>query len=90
MDKTTTDGKIRSALRRLWLRSRERSEALKKAQYSCHDCGVKQSRKKGHEQKVEVHHIDGILNWQEIIKNIRKNLLNDNLEVLCPECHSKK
>ena len=88
----TTDSQIKSALRRLWLRSKERAEILKQSEYTCAECGVKQSKAKGKEQKVEVHHKEGILNWQEIYDAIRKNLLCDvdGLEVLCPDCHSEK
>jgi predicted HNH restriction endonuclease len=82
---------IVSAIRQLWLRSGERAQAMKDAKYCCQSCGVKQSKKKGHEQKVVVHHKEGILNWDEIIEVIRKNLLcsPDKLEVLCPNCHDK-
>ena len=86
----TTDSQIKSALRIIWLRSRERAECLKKAGYCCVKCGVKKSTKKGKEQKVEVHHRKGILNWQEMYEAIRKNLLCDDIEVLCPDCHEKK
>lgn len=85
----TTPGKIRSHLRQLWLRSKERSATLKRSGYCCEKCGVKQSKKKGFEQKVEVHHLEGILNWNEIIDLILDQLLCDisKLKVLCPECH---
>ena len=88
----TPNNKIKSALRQLWLRSRERAAAIKRDNYSCCRCGVKQSRKKGFEQKVEVHHKNsGIENWEEIYKVIRKHLLVNEaeLETLCPECHKK-
>jgi predicted HNH restriction endonuclease len=73
------------------MRSSERSSALRGTSYCCASCGVKQSKKKGHEQKVVVHHKEGVLNWDEIIETIRKNLLcsPDKLEVLCPDCHDK-
>ena len=79
-------------LRRLWLRSRERACALRKAGYSCESCGVKQSKAKGKEQKIEVHHKEGILNWDELVEAVRKYLLcsPDKLKVLCPECHKKE
>lgn len=79
------------ALRQLWLRSRERSECLKLAHYTCNSCGIKASTKKGFEAKVEVHHKEGILNWDEIVEAIRKNLLCDptKLEALCPACHDR-
>lgn len=54
-------------------------------------CGVKQSRAKGKEQKLHVHHKKGIGNWQRVVEVIREELLcdPDDLQVLCPECHYK-
>lgn len=85
----TPDSRIRSALRQIWLRSAERSAALKRDNYSCVKCGVKQSKAKDNEQKVEVHHERGVLNWNALISDIRHYLLcnPDFLETLCPECH---
>ena len=90
MTNTTPRSRIKGMLRQLWLRSAERSECLKRDRYSCQRCGVKKSVKKGFEQKVEVHHKEGILNWDEIIDLIHEQLLCDidKLETLCPECHS--
>ena len=70
----TTNSRIKSKLRELWLRSRERGAVLKREKYTCEKCGVKQSRKKGFEQKVEVHHKEGILNWDKIYEVIREQL----------------
>lgn len=83
---------IKSALRLLWLHSRERSECCKRDNYSCVSCGVKQSKAKGKEQKIEVHHKDGVGNWDAVIDLIRKELLCDieHLETLCPSCHALK
>lgn len=88
----TQRSQIKSALRLLWLRSRERAEALKLYSYSCNNCHVKQSKAKGKEQRVEVHHKEGIGNWDKVIDVIMEELLCDptKLEVLCPECHLKK
>ena len=88
----TPRSKIRAALRRLWLRSRERAFALKLAGYKCQKCGVKQSKAKGREQKIEVHHQEGIGNWESIIDEIYIELLIQPtcLKVLCPECHKKE
>ena len=87
----TPSSQIRTALRRLWLRSRERQAALKRDGYYCQRCGVKQSKAKGKEQAVEVHHKNGIENWPELIGAIRKYLLIDHeqLETLCPKCHKE-
>jgi len=76
-------------LRQIWMRSKERSEALKQAKYTCAKCGVKKSQAKGKEQKVEVHHKLGVGNWDRIIQVIREELLcpPEHLEVLCPDCH---
>ena len=63
----TPRSKVRAALRQLWLRSRERAAALKREKYTCQRCGVKQSKAKGKEQKVEVHHKEGIGNWEIVI-----------------------
>ena len=80
---------IKGNLRRLFLRSKERNEVLKRDKYTCQQCGVKQSKKKGFEQKVQVHHKEGVLNWADLIEMIRKYLLcsPDKMETLCPECH---
>lgn len=85
----TPNSKIKASLRRLWLRSRERQAALKRDKYTCVKCGAKQSRANGKEVYVEVHHKDGVLNWQELYAAIRKYLLcsPDQMETLCEECH---
>jgi len=40
----TPNSRIKSALRQLWLRSRERAKRLKEDKYTCQKCGKKQSR----------------------------------------------
>ena len=91
MSEETPRSQIVHALRQIWLRSRERAECLKRETYTCQACKVKKSQKKGFEQKVEVHHKEGVLNWDEMIESIRKNLLcsPDKLEALCPACHAE-
>jgi 5-methylcytosine-specific restriction endonuclease McrA len=88
----TPNSQIRSALRKLFLRSRERAAAMKRDLYSCQKCGVKQSRAKGREVYVEVHHLEGVLNWEELFKCVREYLLCDPklLQVLCEKCHEKE
>jgi predicted HNH restriction endonuclease len=88
----TPSSKIRAALRQLYLRSRERAAALKASGYCCERCGVKQSRAKGREVYVEVHHRAGILNWKKVFEFIRAELLvgPEKLEVLCKECHKEE
>ena len=90
--KHTPNNKIKAALRQLFLRSRERAQALKRDNYTCRECGRKQSRAKGKEFKVEVHHAPGIDNWDEMYACIRKNLLcsPDEMETLCKECHENE
>lgn len=85
----TPYSRIVSALRRLWLTSRERQLALKIAGYTCQRCGVKASKAKGREQKVEVHHVKGIGNWNKVVMAIRDELLVPpyKLKVLCKKCH---
>ena len=82
---------VKTALRRLWMRSRERTAALKREQYTCEGCGRKQSKAKGREFAVEVHHRDGI-DWNGIVDLIILRVLQDEtkLEVLCAECHDKQ
>jgi len=89
---TTPRSQVRSALRRLWLRSRERQAALKRDRYTCQECGVKQSRAKGREMKVEVHHVEGVLNWELMFDYVYRHLLCDPkyLETLCKECHERE
>lgn len=88
----TPNSLIKSALRRLFLRSRERGAALKRDQYTCQCCGVKQSRAKGREVYVEVHHAKGVPNWDEIYGVIREHLLCDPVDMvtLCKKCHKDK
>lgn len=87
---TTPRSQVRAALRRLWLRSRERAACLKRDGYTCQECSAKQSKAKGREVKVEVHHLNGI-EWEQIIDYIFRHLLVDpkELETLCEECHDK-
>jgi predicted HNH restriction endonuclease len=87
----TPSSQIRTALRRLWLRSRERQTALKRDGYRCRCCQVKQSKAKGREAVVEVHHNAGAICWSEIEAAIRMWLLvaPEDLTSLCPKCHDK-
>ena len=91
MGTRTTRSQIKNALRRLWLYSVERRTTLKNSNYCCEQCQVKMSRAKGYEQKIEVHHKQGVGNWDEVIDVIMKELLPDPsmLQSLCPACHDK-
>src|SRR5574340_656384 len=88
---TTPRSKVRTALRQLFLRSREHASALQREHYCCEECGAKQSKAKGKEAKVEVHHLNGI-EWDNIIEYVFRHLLCDpkDLEVLCKACHAKE
>jgi len=87
----TPNGKIRQALRLIWLRSRERSAALKRTGYCCEKCGKKQTKAKGHELALVVHHKRPV-EWDGLFDDIRKRLLHDpkDLMPLCNECHDKE
>lgn len=87
----TPNSKIRSALRQLWMRSRERLAALKRDKYTCRRCGAKQSRAKGREVFVEVHHRYGV-SWDKVIQIVREMLLQEPeaYETLCVGCHLKE
>src|SRR3990167_6741638 len=90
---TTPRGKVRNAIRQVWLRSRERLKALQREHYTCQVCGKKQSVARGREQKVEVHHSAGrIGNWEKVIDVVYEEILCDpgDLEVLCPACHDAR
>ena len=88
---TTPRSQVRSALRRLWLRSRERAAALKRDKYTCVDCGVKQSKAKGKEVRVEVDHLEGI-QWERLIDDVYWRLLvsPEKLETVCQADHKKR
>ena len=88
----TPNSQVRSALRKLFLRSRERAAAIRRDKYTCQACGVKQSRAKGKEVNVEVHHKEGILNWELLFEAVRFYLLckPDDLITYCKECHEAK
>lgn len=85
---TTPRSRVRSALRRLSLRCRERQTALKAAKYTCVRCGAKQSRARGHEVSVEAHHRWGI-KWEEMIDFVFSRLFQTpaDYEILCKTCH---
>lgn len=88
---STPRSKVKDALRRLWLQSRERTAALKREGYCCESCKKKQSKAKGKEVNLEVHHLNGI-EWEKIIDYIYRHILCDpkHLEVLCHQCHKEE
>ena len=85
----TPRSKIKNALRRLWMQSRERAAALKSTGYCCADCGVKQSTAKGREVKLEVHHQPQI-DWTGITQLIVDRILNVPQVPLCRDCHKQR
>ena len=88
----TPRSRVRAALRALWLRSRERAAAIKRDSYTCQCCGRKQSKAKGKEFAVQVHHKEGIANWEYLIDEVYEHLLchPDGLETMCKDCHKKE
>jgi len=84
----STNTAIKAALHRLFLRSRERALRLKMDGYRCQVCNAKQSKAKGKEVTVNVHHMFGV-RWKEMIEYIRQELLvtPDKLVTLCKQCH---
>lgn len=87
----TPNSQIRSALRLLFLKSREHTAVLKRDSYSCVLCGKKQSRAKGKECRVEVHHLDtdDKNRWSDLILAVRRFLLSkpETMICLCSQCH---
>ena len=88
----TPRSRVRSALRQLFLRSRERQYSIKRDSYTCQKCSIKQTKAKGREVSVCVHHKDGIDNWEAAIDAVYEYILchPDGLEVLCVSCHKKE
>lgn len=86
---TTPRSRVKNALRQLWLRSRERAACLKAHKHSCARCGIKSSVAKGKEVKLQVHHKEGIGNWEEVIDLIYEQILcaPEKQEPLCTSCH---
>ena len=89
---STPRSRVKNSLRMLFLRSRERAAAIKSVHNTCVACGAKGSAAKGREVKIEVHHKDGIGNWNKVIDEVFRELLcaPENLECLCKECHGKR
>ena len=88
----TPRSRVKSALRQLWLRSRERGNAVKRDENACQVCSKKGTKAKNKKRiDIQVHHIDGI-EWEELIDMVYKYLLvhENKLECLCTDCHDKK
>lgn len=82
----TTRANIKAAIRLLWLRSPERAAILKEDGYRCQSCGKKQSKAKGKEVKVQVHHDNGIL-WDDICDLILFYVFHSKQSTMCEKCH---
>jgi len=83
-------------LRLIWMRSKERGAAMKRDKYTCQICHRKKSTKKiidpnTQVKRIEVHHKNGITNWDNIIDLIRKEMLinPEFLITYCKECHAE-
>jgi hypothetical protein len=85
----TPKSRIANWIRRGWTQSRERAKVLKDAHYTCCSCGAKQSRAKGKEVYVEVHHKSRI-DWVKIVEFIRKEVLDKPQVCMCKECHKEE
>ena len=88
----TPRSRIRSAVRQLWLRSRERAKVLKDAGYRCSNCNIKQTRAGKDKTKwvyIEVHHESLIDIWKEIIDLISEKILESKQICMCKDCHKK-
>ena len=87
----TPRSRITSAIRQLWLRSRERAKALKDADRKCAKCGIKESKAKGKEVSLQVHHDPPIGDkWKYIIDYIAEHILAAPQYPLCKSCHKQK
>lgn len=87
----TPNSQIRSALRNLTMRCRERQAARKSSGYCCVECGAHHSRAAGRHVTVEAHHKHQP-NWDKIFWVIRTELLPspEHWEPLCDKCHKLK
>lgn len=85
----TPRSKVKNALRKLWLYSRERRKVIKDHDNRCVRCGVKGSVAKGREVKIEVHH-EPPIDWDGILDLIYDRILNPPQIPLCKQCHAEE
>ena len=88
----TPSSRIRSALHLLWMRSRERQNAVKIASNTCRGCGGKgrpKETKNGPKLTIEVHHWRKQPDWERIFAIVREELLQtpEDYVCLCKKCH---
>ena len=86
---STPRSRIKSALRQLWLRSRERAKVIKQHNNTCVICNRKGSVAKGKEVKIQVHH-EPEIDWDGVVDLIFERVLNTPQYPLCKECHKEK
>lgn len=81
---------IMQAIRKVWLLSDARKEALRQARfgklYLCNECGKSFARKEVHVDHREP--IGSFLDWNTWIERLFCNA--DNLQILCKSCHKSK
>lgn len=88
---TTPRGKVRAMLSQIFLRSRERTAALKAAGNRCSACDTKfrhKATRNGPECKAQVHHLDG--GGIDVVTDLiftRLLCAPDRLQPLCAPCH---
>ena len=85
---STPRSRVKSALRQLWLRSRERAKIIKQHNNTCIKCGAKGSTAKGKEVKIQVHH-EPVIDWDGVVDLIFERLLSAPQYPLCKDCHKK-
>lgn len=85
---TTPRSRVKSVLGRVFLYSRERAAAVKRAAGHCERCGRPIDARGITGDRPEVHHLDG-LSWGTILDVIFDRLLCDvsRLLVVCKRCH---
>lgn len=85
----TPSSKIVHAVRAMSMRSREFAEARKNTANSCCICGRKQSKAKGREVAIHIHHGTHRPIWERVVRAIRQEVLQTPgiLWPICRECH---
>lgn len=85
----TPSSKIVHAVRAMSMRSREFAEARKNTANSCCICGRKQSKAKGREVAIHIHHGTHRPIWERVVRAIRQEVLQTPgmLWPICKECH---
>jgi hypothetical protein len=84
---TTPRSQVKSGMRNIWMRSRERGTAMKLAKRACSCCGAKKVVATP-DVRLEVYHDNGI-NWDGVVDLFFERVLQrpEDYTVLCKECH---